>query len=55
MVTGKVKFALWLTPETRALVEENYRADNCKSQSEYIEKAIEFYSGLAHRPRRQAQ
>ena len=46
MVTGKVKFALWLTLETRALVEENYRAENCKSQSEYIEKAIEFYSGF---------
>lgn len=45
MVTGKIKFALWLTPEGKALVEKHYRADNCKSQSEYIEKAIRFYSG----------
>lgn len=45
MVTGKTKFALWLTPEGKKLVEEHYRADNCKSKSEYIEKAIHFYSG----------
>lgn len=46
MVTGKKKFALWLTPEAREMVEENYRADNCKSQSEYIERAVIFYSGF---------
>lgn len=45
MVTGKTKFALWLTPEGKTLVEDHYRTDNCKSQSEYIEKAIHFYSG----------
>ena len=45
MVTGKNKFALWLTPEGKTLVEDHYRADNCRSQSEYIEKAICFYSG----------
>ena len=45
MVTGKEKFALWLTPETKELVKQLYREDNCKSQSEYIEKAIQFYSG----------
>lgn len=46
MVTGKTKFALWLTPEVKTMVEENYRADNCKSQSEYIERAVRFYSGF---------
>lgn len=44
MVTGKTKFALWLTPETREKVQVLYRLDNCKSQSEYIEKAVNFYS-----------
>lgn len=45
MVNGKEKFALWLTPETKELVKQLYREDNCKSQSEYIEKAVQFYSG----------
>lgn len=45
MVKGKQKFALWLTPETKTEVESHFEKDNCKSQSEYIEKAIRFYSG----------
>ena len=45
MVEGKVKFALWLTPEAREIVSRFYRTDNCQSRSEYIEKAILFYSG----------
>ena len=45
MVNGKGKFALWLTPETKELVKQLYREDECKSQSEYIEKAVQFYSG----------
>lgn len=43
MVEGKVKFALWFAPETRELVSANYRQDNCKSMSEFIEKAVLFY------------
>lgn len=43
-----MKFPLWLTPETKTAVEENFKADNCKSQSEYIEKAIRFYTGFIH-------
>ena len=45
MVKNKVKFALWITPEAKAIVEGHYLADNCKSQSEYIEKAVRFYTG----------
>lgn len=45
MVIGKEKFALWITPEAKKEVEAHYKQDNCKSQSEYIEKAIRFYSG----------
>ena len=45
MVKGKQKFALWLTPEAKGSVESHFQKDNCQSQSEYIEKAIQFYSG----------
>lgn len=44
MVIGKEKFALWITPEAKKEVEAHYKQDNCKSQSEYIEKAVRFYS-----------
>lgn len=45
MVEGKDKFALWITPEAKREVESHFKEDNCKSKSEYIEKAIRFYSG----------
>ena len=45
MVEGKDKFALWITPEAKREVENHFEKDNCKSKSEYIEKAIRFYSG----------
>ncbi len=45
MVRDKQKFALWLTPETKQKIEGRYRGDNCKSQSEFIEKAVKFYCG----------
>ena len=41
----KIKFPLWFAPETKEQVERYYRRDNCKSQSEFIEKAIRFYCG----------
>lgn len=41
----KNKFALWIYPETRKLVKDWYKKDNCQSQSEFIEKAIKFYTG----------
>lgn len=40
---NKVKFPLWAYPETLTDVEVHYKNDNCKSQSEFIEKAIKFY------------
>lgn len=45
MVKDKQKFALWLTREAKAEVEGHFEKDNCGSRSEYIEKAIWFYSG----------
>jgi len=41
----KYKFALWLHPDTLAKVKELYRQDDCRSKSEFIEKAIRFYIG----------
>lgn len=42
---NKVKFPLWAYPETMTDEEVHYKNDNCKSQSEFIEKAIKFYVG----------
>lgn len=42
---NKVKFPLWSYPETLKDVENHFKNDNCKSQSEFIEKAIKFYVG----------
>ena len=45
MPNSKIKSAIWLMPETKELVGRMYAADNCRSQSEFIEKAIRFYAG----------
>lgn len=45
MAANKRKFPLWARPETLDKVERVYREDNCRSRSEFIEKAIEFYYG----------
>lgn len=42
---NKVKFPLWAYPQTFRDVESHFRRDNCRSQSEFIEKAIRFYIG----------
>ena len=48
MVEGKIKFALWIAPEAKEIIAESFRQDNCKSMSEFVEKAILFYSGYLH-------
>lgn len=42
---NKKRFPLWMYPKTQQRVQELYEKDNCKSQSEFIEKAIRFYCG----------
>ena len=42
---NKKKFPLWMHPKTQRQVKEWYQKDNCGSQSEFIEKAIQFYCG----------
>lgn len=41
----KSKHDFWLTPETKNKIEIYYKIDNCKSQSEFLEKAVNFYVG----------
>lgn len=41
----KRKFALWAKDSTLQMAKKLYKEDNCKSQSEFIEKAIIFYVG----------
>ena len=41
----KIKFPLWVKPKTMETVKEMYKGDNCRSQSEFIENAIDAYVG----------
>lgn len=41
----KRRFQLWIKPSTLEQADRFYRQDNCASKSEYIEKAVLFYSG----------
>ena len=42
-VKEKVKFPLWIRPDIMEQVRAAYAENDCRSQSEYIEKAIKFY------------
>lgn len=41
----KARFSVWLHPEIMVQAKRWQKDDNCRSQSEFIEKAIEFYCG----------
>ena len=45
MKENKRKFALWMRPDAFDLVETHYKRDDCRSRSEFIEKAVHFYTG----------
>ena len=42
----KNKFTMYVKNSTLDMVVAMYKDDNCRSKSEYIEKAIIFYSGF---------
>lgn len=42
-MSKKVKFALYLTPEKKALLERRYQEDGSRSLTAFIERAIDFY------------
>lgn len=41
----KKKFALWIHQSTLDKATRLYKLDNCRSKSEFIEKAVLFYAG----------
>lgn len=45
MTNNKEKYAFWLTPEAKKMIEINAPLANCGSQSEFVEKAVRFYDG----------
>ena len=42
---GKKKSTLWFYPVTVDLINNNYKKDACRSKSEYVERAVEYYTG----------
>ena len=42
---NKEKQAVWLYPQTKELMTSHLTAANARSQSDFIEKAINFYAG----------
>ena len=44
-MSEKSRHTVWLPDDAWEDVVNHYRADNCATQNEYIEKAIRFYTG----------
>jgi len=42
-LSKKEKFALYLTPEKKAVLERRYREDGSRSLTAFIERAVDFY------------
>lgn len=45
VTASKIKFPLYVYPETMKTINSLYKADNCSTKTEFIEKAIRFYCG----------
>ena len=41
----KIRIPLWIAPSVNEDISELYAGDNCRSPSEFIEKAVKFYCG----------
>ena len=41
----KTRIPVWLYPSTLEAVDQTMQAGNCKSRSEFLEKAAQFYAG----------
>ena len=48
MEQEKQRYAIWINQSSMEVAQKLYRQDNCKSRSEFIEKAILFYAGYLH-------
>lgn len=42
---NKIKFSNYFLPEVMELVNRLYRQDNCRTKSEFVQKAVRFYCG----------
>ena len=42
-MSKKEKFALYLTPEKKAVLERRYREDGSRSLTAFIERSVDFY------------
>lgn len=42
---GRARFLVSTDEYIKQMVEDNYKEDNCSSKSEYVSKAIEYYTG----------
>lgn len=42
----KKRIPLWIYPSTKEQINKIFESDNCKSPSEFIEKAVKFYIGF---------
>ena len=42
---NKSKHTVWMTDKLWHKIERNYKDSDCTTRNEYIEKAVEFYSG----------
>ena len=47
----KIRIPLWIYPSTSNEIKNFYESDNCKSPSEFIEKAVQFYLGYLKQER----
>ena len=47
----KIRIPLWIYPSTDGEIENTYESDNCKSKSEFIEKAVKCYLGYLKQER----
>ena len=45
MVENRHRHTVWMDDAVWDQVESHYQKDNCSTKNEYIEKAIQFYSG----------
>ncbi|WP_195463278.1 hypothetical protein [Anaerotruncus colihominis] len=42
-MSGKEKFAFYLSPEKKAVLERRYQEDGSRSMTAFIERAVDFY------------
>ena len=45
ITASKVRFPLYVYPETMKTVDMIYKSDNCNTKTEFVEKAVRFYCG----------